>query len=247
MSNNDKLLVVARRIALPVLLLLAYSVPAWAALPTSTTIEGALLAQGGGPVADGVYNATFSLYKDLNAVAAAWTEGPLAIGVKGGQFVYLLGTSKPIDAATTAALGATPFFGIKIENDPELPRKAVSSVLFAVRASVAESVDCSGCINAGMIDAGVLKPYAKTAELSSVATSGKFSDLSGGPDLGPYAKLANLAAVASSGKYADLVDPPVLVGVATSGKYADLAGSPVLVKLGAKCGSGLVINGFKAL
>ncbi len=52
---------------------------------------------------------------------------------------------------------------------------------------------------------------------ATVATSGKYSDLTGTP---------NLATVATSGKYRDLTGTPNLATVATSGKYSDLTGTP---------------------
>ncbi len=254
----------ARILGLSSMLAMLWALPAVAAVPLSTWVEGALFASGGGPVADGNYNITFSLYKDATTGTPSWLEGPVALAVKGGLFSHVLGSTKAIDVATTAALGATPFLAMKIDSDAELPRKPVSSVLFSVRAAVAESVDCSGCIAASALDPNVLKAYPKATDLSPVAKSGKYSDLVGGPDLSPYALLSKLAAVASSGKYADLVGAPVLANVALSGKYADLAGAPVLAKIatsgsyadlgnvpvhakvGDKCGTGLVLQGIKA-
>ncbi|MGY6156647.1 beta strand repeat-containing protein [Paraburkholderia graminis] len=53
--------------------------------------------------------------------------------------------------------------------------------------------------------------------LSTVATSGAYSDLSGRP---------GLATVATSGLYSDLSGRPALATVATSGSYADLSNKP---------------------
>jgi subtilisin-like proprotein convertase family protein len=118
-----------------------------------------------------------------------------------------------------------------------------------------------------------LAPFAKTAALAKVATSGAYADLAGTPDLSgyakttdlaPFAKTAALAKVATSGAYADLAGTPDLSGyakttdlapfaktaalakVATSGAYADLTGAPTTAKLGATCGTGLVLQGLKA-
>ncbi len=57
-------------------------------------------------------------------------------------------------------------------------------------------------------------------QLSTVATSGAYSDLSGKP---------SLATVATSGEYEDLSGAPVLATVATSGVYSDLTGKPTIV------------------
>ena len=55
--------------------------------------------------------------------------------------------------------------------------------------------------------------------LSSIATTGAYSDLSGTP---------SLSTVATTGNYADIVGTPTLSSVATSGSYADLTGAPVI-------------------
>ncbi len=229
--------------------------PAMAAMPATVGVEGALYSAGGGPAADGSYNVTFSLYKDALTANATWTEGPVQIAVKNGLFVYALGGSKPLDAATLAGVGATAQMGIKVEADPELPRKPVQSSMFALRAATAEALDCSGCIAAGQIDSKVLAPFAKSADLKTVASSGNYNDLLNKPDLSVFAQIAALATVATSGNYADLLNKPDLSGyalssklatVATSGKYTDLSGAPVTIPVNVACGSGLVVKGLKA-
>ena len=76
---------------------------------------------------------------------------------------------------------------------------------------------------------------ADASSLSTVATSGLYSDLSGTPNLasvatsGSYVDLSNkpnLSTVATSGSYADLSNKPNLSTVATSGSYADLSNKP---------------------
>jgi subtilisin-like proprotein convertase family protein len=242
-----------------------------AAVPPSVPLEGALFSSGGGPAADGTYTVTFSLYKDAQTSTAAWTESA-SVAVKNGLFTYALGTSKTLDAAAVGALGGAPYLGVKVDPDPELPRKPVQSVLFALRASTAEALECSGCVGTTHLDPKVLADYAKTASLSKSATSGNYADLTGAPDLSVYAKLALLAKVASSGNYADLtgvpdltayakvsslakiagtgayadlLGTPTLAKVATSGAYADLSGAPTTtVALGVQCGTGLVVKGI---
>lgn len=58
---------------------------------------------------------------------------------------------------------------------------------------------------------------ADVSSLSTVATTGLYSDLTGTP---------NLATVAISGSYADLTNKPDLATVATSGSYSDLSNKP---------------------
>lgn len=82
-----------------------------------------------------------------------------------------------------------------------------------------------------------LTPYAKTCDLATVATSGKYCDLTGTPSLATvatswkYCDLSgtpSLCAVATSGCYSDLIWTPSLCTVATSGKYCDLTGQPTI-------------------
>jgi subtilisin-like proprotein convertase family protein len=199
--------------------------PASATVPATSQLEATLNSTGGGPAADGNYAVTFLLYKDATDVQALWSEGPVQIAVKNGQFSYLLGSTSPIPQAV---LAAAPFLTFKLNTDPELARKPLASSLLAVRAAVAESLDCTGCIPATAINPQVLSAYAKKSDLAGVALSGNYSDLSGLPSLTAYAKTADLAKVA------------------TTGSFADLANKPVLAVVGKSCGSGLVVAGFKA-
>ena len=89
----------------------------------------------------------------------------------------------------------------------------------------------------GFLTASSLTPYAKTADLATVATSGSYADLSNKPtiptvpanvsaftndagyltqhqSLAAYAKTADLAAVATSGSYSDLSNKPTLGSLA---------------------------------
>lgn len=59
---------------------------------------------------------------------------------------------------------------------------------------------------------------ANTSTLSTVGTSGSYTDLINKP---------SLATVATSGNYTDLTNKPVLVTVATSGSYTDLTNKPL--------------------
>ena len=105
----------------------------------------------------------------------------------------------------------------------------------------------------GTLVANDLQPYVKTCDLCTVATTGKYCDLTGKPtiptdncqlanscwyttctgtlvasDLSPYTKCCDLKTVATSGKYCDLTWTPTLCTVATSGKYCDLSWTPSL-------------------
>jgi hypothetical protein len=103
----------------------------------------------------------------------------------------------------------------------------------------------------GTISTGTV-PVANISGLATVATSGKYSDLSGTPSLatvattGKYSDLSGtptLATVATTGAYADLSGTPTLATVATSGKYSDLSGLPTLGTISSQAASNVAITG----
>ncbi len=226
---------------------------AQAAVPTQVAAEGVLLSSGGGPAADGNYTVAFAVYGAETGGVASWSESGVTVAVKGGQFSHLLGSKSPLSAAALNL--TTAWLGIQIGTDPELPRKAMGAGPFALRAAIAEGLDCSGCLKAGQLDPAVLQPYAKAADLSGYVKTGdlagyaKTADLSSyvkATDLSEYVKAASLAKVAGTGSFNDLKDLPVLAKVATSGSYADLTSKPPLAQLGSACGTSLVMKGIKA-
>ena len=235
-----------------------------AAVPGTVVVEGLLVSSAGGPVADGTYKVTFALFKDETGGNPVWIESDVVLGVKGGVFGHALGVKAPLSQQVLSDVGGKAWLSVKVDSDPELPRKPLTSVVYALRAGVAESLECSGCVKAGQLDSTVLGAYAKTADLAKVAVTGDFADLKGGPDLTAYAKTASLAKVATTGAFADLAGGPdlsayakiaaladyaklaALADVAKSGNYADIKGLPVLAKVGASCGTGLVVKGIKA-
>ena len=77
----------------------------------------------------------------------------------------------------------------------------------------------------------------KIAGLSTVATTGAYSDVTGTPTLatvattGAYSDVTGtptLATVATTGAYSDVIGTPTLATVATTGAYADITGTPTL-------------------
>ncbi len=217
---------------------------AQAAVPLNANIEGVLQSVSGGPAADGTYNLTLSIYAAETGGSAVWTEGPLPIAAKGGAFSVVLGNKTPLAPAALSLQNA--WFGVQVGSDPELARRPLGANLFALRAAVAESLECSGCIKAGALDAAVLQPYSKTTDLVAYAKNADLSGYAKASDLGDYVKAAALAKVAGTGSYADLSGAPKLKDVATTGAYGDLVGLPALPKLGTSCGTGLILKGFAA-
>ena len=89
----------------------------------------------------------------------------------------------------------------------------------------------------GTLVSSDLQPYAKSCDLKTVATSGKYCDLTGTPSLATVATSwcyndlswkPSLCTVATSWKYCDLSWTPSLATVATSGCYNDLTGKPTI-------------------
>ncbi len=197
---------------------LVLATQAQAAVPQTVQMEAALQSTAGGPAVDGDYLTTFALFQAETAGKALWTEGPTIVTAKAGHFTWTLGSKTPLPPQLLQGSNGL-WIEVTIGNDAPLPRRPVASVVFALRAALAEALDCTGCVGAAQIDAKALADFAKTANLAKVATSGSFLDLT------------NL---------------PQLSGVALSGNYSDLNGKPVLAKLGTACGSGLFVRGLNA-
>ena len=233
---------------------------AQASVAPYAAVEGTLSASGGGAAADGNYSVAFALLEGPGG-KVVWTETEAALAVKGGQFQYTLGSKTPLSAGL---FSGDRWLQLQIGTDPPLQAMPLRSVALALRAAVAEAVECTGCIKAGQLDSAVtqgfvksseLQGYAKTTDLGGYAKQAdlsgyaKLADLTGyakASDLSDYVKATSLAKVAGTGNYADLTGKPSLATVATSGSYADLANKPALPKLGETCGTGLVMKGVKA-
>lgn len=114
------------------------------------------------------------------------------IGVNGDIFTILQGRLKILQDTTTRG------------------DKKPSSV-------TAEWGNITGDISAQIDLAASLNEKANSEDLSDVATSGSYTDLSDTP---------NLSTVATSGSYNDLTNKPNLSTVATSGSYNDLLNKP---------------------
>lgn len=186
---------------------LALTTPAQAAVPATLGLQGVFLSSGGGPAADGNYSVEIAIYGSETGGSAVWLENGVTLSAKNGQFSYLMGSKTPLAAAALSLSQA--WVGIRVGSDPELPRKPLSSVAFALRAATAEALDCSGCIKASQLDDTALQAYAKASDLSD------------------YVKATSLAVVAGTGA------------------YADLGGKPTLAKIGASCGTNLLLKGIK--
>ena len=157
--------------------LLALSSTAIAAAPTTTLIEGVLTSAGGAPAADGSYDVTFRAYATATDAQAGWTEGPVKVEVVSGRFQHELGSKVAIDFASKA--WAAPTLGVQVGADPELPRKALHSVLYALHATTAAGLNCTSCVSAGQIaDGGVAAAKVGFNYAGSATKGGAALDLS---------------------------------------------------------------------
>ena len=128
--------------------------PVHAAVPVTLTVHGSIQA-GGGPAADGNYSVVFALHSSKLGGNSSWQEGPLTVTVTGGRFLHALGAAKPLDAKLLAALSEA-WLGMKIGDDPELPRQPLRSVAYALVAEQAAGLACSGCITEAHLAAGAV-------------------------------------------------------------------------------------------
>lgn len=195
----------------------ALPLAAGAAVPSTMEAVGSLTTALGTPAADGNYTVNFTLYAQQTGGSALWYEGGVVLAVKNGVFSYALGSKTPLNPTVLA--NGNAWLGVQVGTEPELPRRPLLAAPYALRAGVAEGLECSGCIGVAALGTEVQNTFAKKADLPAVATTGS---------------------------YKDLKDTPKLADVALSGAYGDLVGVPVQPKLGATCGTGLVLRGFKA-
>ncbi|MCB9740639.1 MAG: hypothetical protein H6747_15350 [Deltaproteobacteria bacterium] len=170
--HQARFFAIGRLVALVAIIIVAgFSAPAVAAVPSSTLFEGVLTSVGGGPVADGPYQLTFGLYPTAQGGSAAWVEGPVEVTVTSGRFAVRLGTTKPLSASALAAM-PTAWLGVKVGNDPELPRQALASVPYALVAAHAESVACKDCVSAQAVGFAYAGSSTKGGPAADLACTG---------------------------------------------------------------------------
>ena len=148
--------------------------PASAVVAPTWAVTGGLQAAGGGPVADGDYAISFSLYAADKGGVAVWTE-PQSLQVIGGRFDAILGQIKPLADAKIADMKAV-WLGVRVGIEPELPRRQLHAVAFASAAARADSLSCSGCVGSAQLALGSVAadkigfPYAGAKTKGGPAT-----------------------------------------------------------------------------
>jgi hypothetical protein len=177
--------------------------------PMQLSVQGRLTSASGGPVADGNYAMAIGLYAQAAGGSPLFEENFLAISVQGGVFAEQLGAAKiPLDTSLFAS-GQALWVAVTVGKD-ELPRLPVSRVAYAAQAShaavakVAESLQCSGCVNADQLAKGAVttdKIAAGAVGAAQVSINWANADSPGGAAI--FALAANTAKQADSAGYAD--------------------------------------------
>jgi len=119
---------------------------AGAAVPATVAIEGRLLTQAGGPVADGDYKITFRLFAAAQGGAAGWTEVANKIAIKSGTFMHTLGSLQKLEPAKLG-VGQLAWLSLQVGGEPELARRPLHAAPFALRAALAGDLQCTGCVS----------------------------------------------------------------------------------------------------
>ena len=113
---------------------------AFAEVPGLINYQGRLTDDAGAPVADGTYDITFSMYKDMVTMTPLWSSLVQPVTVSGGLFTYVLGSDVPFpsDLLDPEYL----YLGIKVGSDPEInPRQRLISVPYALESLNSDTAD----------------------------------------------------------------------------------------------------------
>jgi len=124
-----------KRIILGICLILAFAV--FAEIPSTINYQGKL-TDAGGVAIDGTRQIKFTIFDAVSGGSALWTETHPAVDVAKGLFDVRLGTV----TAFPSTLDFSEQYWIAVEVDGEVlsPRQALSSVPYAFRAAIADSV-----------------------------------------------------------------------------------------------------------
>jgi hypothetical protein len=115
------------------------------------TVQGALRV-GALPAPDGTYGVVFALYSGETGGSPVWSESVPSLAVSDGLFATELGKAggAPPDPSLFAS-GQAAWFGVKVGGEPELPRRPLGSVPYAVAAELASDLACTGCVEPGAL------------------------------------------------------------------------------------------------
>ncbi len=212
---------------------LLIALPATAA-PTILALQGHLATASGGPVSDGKYGLSVSLYDAAEAGATLFKEKFVGVAVSGGIFAVELGADNvPLDSALFVD-GGSRFFGVSVDGEPELPIAPLRATPYSLRAefaAAAATLACTGCVDGAMIAASAIGAdhlAVNAVESKHVAFTFAGSASKAGPaDEALHAKNADNAAEAVHATSADSAETAKTAASATiaeSAKQADKAG-----------------------
>ena len=212
-------------------LLITASVPAVvapAAVPGTVAFQGHLSDTGGQPL-NASASLVFSVYGAASGGSALWTEAHPAVAVADGVFAVSLGSLVPFTPAV--AQGGPRFLGIAVNGEPELPRVALQSTLFALRAAAADTVTAAIAIKSGGFS--TFEVSANPAVSTQLQMIGNFSPFTQYVRLGPSefeGMGANLTLGSDSGLANAYLDSDYLGGgrleLLSAGAFIDLWTDP---------------------
>lgn len=139
--------------------------------PSDIPIQGQLRAPAGAPV-DGAYDIVVRIYGSASGGSAVVSQSFTGVTVVDGVFSIALAGVQP---GVMAGL-ATPFVGVAVQGELELPRRPIGAVPYALVAGQASSIACTGCIGSAALDPAVValieSAYTDQQAVDAVVASG---------------------------------------------------------------------------
>ena len=213
-----------------------------AAAPTTLALQGALTSAGGGPVSDGTYGLSVSIWDAAQDGQSLYGENIVGAQVSGGSLHVVLGADKQVLDEAVFATGQALWIELAIDGQPPLPRVAVRPVPRALHAVHATHAATAG--SAQQADKAALADKATNADQATNADKATLATTAENAIAADEALVANQAlalqctgcvgaAMLGPDVAQGLVDAGQLAKVATTGAYADLSGGPDLSGYGA--------------
>ena len=144
--------------------------------PTEIAVQGRLGAASGAAV-DGTYSLTIALWSAQSGGLELWKQTLPDVAVVDGVFSAEL---KGVPATVWA--GDPPWVAVATGNEPALPRQPTRSVPYALFASQAQALACTGCVGPSalspevnqLIEAAAQAGYTDEEAVQAVVDSGLF-------------------------------------------------------------------------